>query len=115
MPLSDPKDLTILVERRYEGGAARQQLQQETLVDKPSMVGKQSHCQHKLCRSPRVEVCRIALKLLCPAEVGTTEQPRRNRDSKPVVLWLPSGQSAQQEADHELWEVGDRHISDPLA
>jgi hypothetical protein len=31
------------------------------------------------------------------------------------MLWLPSGQSAQQEADHELWEVSDRHISDPLA
>jgi hypothetical protein len=60
-------------------------------------------------------VCSILLKLLCPAEVGTIEQPRQNRDSKPIVLWLPSGQSAQQEADHKLWEVGDRHVSDPLA
>jgi hypothetical protein len=30
-------------------------------------------------------------------------------------MWLRSGQSAQQEADHELWEVGNHHVSDPLA
>jgi hypothetical protein len=38
MLLSDPEDLTILVEKKYEDGAARQQLQQVTLVDKPSVV-----------------------------------------------------------------------------
>jgi hypothetical protein len=31
------------------------------------------------------------------------------------MLWLPSGQSAQQEAGHELWEMGKHHVSDPLA
>jgi hypothetical protein len=63
MLLSDPEDLTILVEKKYGDGAARQQLQQVTLVDKPSMVRRQSHCQHKLCKNPRAEVCRIPLKL----------------------------------------------------
>jgi hypothetical protein len=38
MLLSDPEDLTILVEKKYGDGAAHQQLQQVTLVNKLSAV-----------------------------------------------------------------------------